>query len=244
MKVTVVIPTYNSMKYVDQALDSVLAQTYKDLEVIVYDNESTDGTYEHLLNRKDDRFELISIPNVCPNGYREAMDHVFEHTDSDYVTFVCSDDYVEENYVLNAVSAINSIPGEVKCFQSGLIWVNEKGEQIRYHAHTYESLEHFKQMSIFVCPVSNPTVFYHKSIGSVLNESREAHFENNLQDIGVGDYDMWCGLADRGVYVHPYEGPLGYFYRWHENQATWTVQKSAVNYDEIIREYWRKKWNL
>ena len=82
MRITVVVPTFNSMKYVDQCLDSVLAQTYDDMEVIVYDNESTDGTYEHLKSRKDEgeNFELISVPNVEPNGYREAMDHVFEYS--------------------------------------------------------------------------------------------------------------------------------------------------------------------
>jgi len=242
MRVTAVIPTYNSMKYVDECLDSVLAQTYQDLEIIVYDNESTDGTYDHLLNRQDGRFDVVSIPNVEPNGYREAMDHIFEHGTSDYVTFISSDDFIHPEYITNAIHIINSIPGEVKCLQSGMVWVDEKGKETNYHGHMYDSLDEFKTMALSLCPVANPTVFYHNSIWSILSECREAHIQNNLTDIGVGDYDMWCGLADRGIYVHPVNGSLGYYYRWHPEQATWKVQESSVNYDEIIRGYWSNKW--
>jgi|TARA_R110000824_G_scaffold128983_3_gene290146 glycosyltransferase involved in cell wall biosynthesis len=242
MKVTAVIPTYNSMKYVDQCLDSVLDQKYLNLEVVVYDNESTDGTYEHLLDRQDGRFEVRSVPNVEPNGYREAMNHIFENCTSDYITFISSDDYIHAEYISNAVQVIESIPQEVKCLQSGMVWVDEKGIEINYHGHMYDSLDEFKEMALKLCPVTNPTVFYHKSIWSILSECREAHFENNLVDIGVGDYDMWCGLANRGVYVHPVNGSLGYYYRWHPEQATWKVQESNVNYDEIIRSFWRDKW--
>ena len=236
MKLTVVIPTYNSMSYVDQCLDSVLEQTYEDMEVIVYDNESSDGTYEHLLEREDERFKVISIPNVEPNGYREAMDHVFENSKSEYVTFISSDDYIDKDYVKRTMDAIEAADGLVHCVQSGMIWVNTSGQAINQTVHNYNSLTELKTLLLQHCPVHNPTVFYHKSIWPILSECREAHFSNNLQDIGVGDYDMWCGLADRGIPVTPINAQLGYFYRWHEEQATWKVQKNPIKYDQIIRD--------
>tara|TARA_R110000824_G_scaffold391519_2_gene589357 strand:- start:10394 stop:11134 length:741 start_codon:yes stop_codon:yes gene_type:complete len=246
MRITVVVPTFNSMKYVDQCLDSVLAQTYDDMEVIVYDNESSDGTYEHLKSRRDEgeEFKLISIPNVEPNGYREAMDHVFDNCKSDYVTFISSDDYVDKDYIKRYMKVIDESPVDVKCIQSGLIWINDQRQIINQKYHTYESLEDFKKLCMTYCPVNNPTVLYHKSIWPLLNKSREAHFENNLQDIGVGDYDMWCGLADKDIPIVSITGYLGYFYRWHSEQATWKVQKDPTNYDKIIQDYWRKKWKM
>ena len=242
MKLTVVIPTYNSMKYVDECLDSVLKQAYEDMEIIVYDNESTDGTYEHLLDRQDDRFSVISIPNVEPNGYREAMDHVFENSKSDYVTFISSDDYIDKDYINRNMEVINSVEETISCLQSGMFWVNTSGELVNQAVHTYDTLEQYKALLLQYCPVHNPTVFYHKSIWPILGECREAHFSNNLQDIGVGDYDMWCGLADRGISVSPINAQLGYFYRWHEEQATWKVHSNPVKYDKIIQDYWRDKW--
>jgi len=244
MRITVVVPTYNSMKYIDPCLDSVLAQTYEDMDVIVYDNESTDETYEYLKDRKSDGedFELVSIPNLEPNGYREAMDHVFEHSESDYVTFISSDDYVDKDYISKYMQIIDNTKVDIKCIQSGIIWVTEEGETVSEKIHNYSSMDEFKNLCLEESPVNNPTVVYHNSIWPILSECREAHFNNNLPDIGVGDYDMWCGLADRGVLVHSIPGHLGYFYRWHSDQCTWKVQENATNYDQMIKDYWRNKW--
>jgi len=242
MRVTVVVPTFNSMKYVDECLDSVLAQTYEDMEIIVYDNESTDGTYEHLLKKQDAGLKVISIPNTDPNGYREAMDHVFEHSKSDYITFISSDDYIDKDYVSRYMQIIDAHP-EIKCVQSGMIWVNEEGTPHNEKIHNYSSMEEFKSLCLQYCPVNNPTVVYHSSIWSILGECREAHFSNNAPDIGVGDYDMWCGLADRGIAVSPVSGHLGYYYRWHGDQCTWKVQKHPIKYDKMIQDYWREKWS-
>jgi len=243
MKVTVVIPTFNSMKYLDQCLDSVLAQTYEDVEILVYDNESTDGTYEHLLKLEDGRFKIISVPNIYPNGYREAMDHVFENCKSDYVTFISSDDYIDKDYISKYMSFLNNRKSPIKCIQSGLIWVDESGKEVNRKFHTYKSPQEFKSLCLKYCPVNNPTVVYHSSIWPILSECREAHFKNNLLDVGVGDYDMWCGLADRDIPINPVEGYLGYYYRWHQDQCTWKVQKNPTNYDKIIQDYWQEKWH-
>jgi len=243
MRITVVVPTFNSMKYVDECLDSVLAQTYDDMEIIVYDNESTDGTHEHLLERKNDQFEVISLPNIEPNGYREAMDHVFEHSESEYVTFISSDDYIDKNYISNCMQTLDRSPSGIKCIQSGMVWVNEVGEVINTSIHNYTSVEELKKLLLQHSPVNNPTVVYHRSIWPILGECREAHFANNLVDIGVGDYDMWCGLVHRGIPIYPVNGQLGYFYRWHSEQATWKVQENPVKYDKIIQDYWKDKWS-
>ena len=243
MKITVVIPTFNSMKHIDQCLSSVLEQTYENMEVIVYDNESTDGTYEHLLQLNDDRFEVRSIPNVYPNGYREAMDHVFDNCEGEYVTFVCSDDYIDKSYISNYATIIQNSNVDIKCIQSGLTWVDEKGSTLQKKIHNYNTLDEFKSKCLDESPVNNPTVFYHRSLGSILGDCREAHIRNALTDIGVGDYDMWCGLADRGVFIYSVPGFLGYFYRWHKDQCTWKVKKSPTNYDWIIQNYWKEKWS-
>ena len=50
MKVSVIIPVYNGKNYIKQSINSALKQTYKDIEVIVIDDFSNDGTYEYVLN--------------------------------------------------------------------------------------------------------------------------------------------------------------------------------------------------
>lgn len=59
-KVTVVIPNYNGIKYVDKCLDSLKKQTYKEFKVIIIDNASTDGSLE-LIEENYEEFELVKI---------------------------------------------------------------------------------------------------------------------------------------------------------------------------------------
>ena len=72
----------------------------------------------------------------------------------------------------------------------------------------------------------------------------EAHKANNLTEAGAGDYDMFCGFANENIFIYPVDAWLGYYYRWHKDQATWGMHKETVNYDEKIKQYWREKWNL
>ncbi|MFW9948730.1 MAG: glycosyltransferase family 2 protein [Candidatus Thorarchaeota archaeon] len=242
MKISIVIPTYNSIKFINACLDSVLAQTYEDREVIVYDNESIDGTYELLESRLDENFKLISIPNTEPNGYREAIRHIFKNSTSEFVTFISSDDFIDKNYIKNYLNFIETLPDKYKLYQSGLIYATEQGIHTDQRViHTYTNLEEFKALCLKHCPVANPTVVYRTEVGPLL-EIREAHKAYNVQDIGAGDYDMWCGLADRGVFIKPINECFGYFYRWHSDQCTWKIRGQPINHDAIIQAYWRNKW--
>jgi hypothetical protein len=109
--------------------------------------------------------------------------------------------------------------------------------------HSYSTLDEFKARCLRESPVNNPTVFYHRSLGPMISDCREAHIENELPDMGAGDYDLWCGLADREVFIFSVPAFLGYFYRWHQDQCTWKVKEQPLNYDQIIQNYWKKKWS-
>ena len=87
------------------------------------------------------------------------------------------------------------------------------------------------------CPVNTPTVIYNRRLwdDGLLDTQPEKYG-------GAADYDLYCKLADNDVMIYPAPNWLGFFYRWHPEQATWKVQKEAKNYDKMIQDYWRKKW--
>jgi len=85
--VSVVIPAYNAERYIGETLQSVLAQTYRDFEVVVVDDGSTDGTRE-IVRRYGERVRLIEQPNSGPSaarnrGIREARGEFIAFVDSD-----------------------------------------------------------------------------------------------------------------------------------------------------------------
>ena len=246
MKVTIVVPCYNSMKYLEECITSVLNQDYEDYVVRAYDNESTDGTYEHLLDleKRHEKLKVFRLPNIYPNGYGEAQEHVIENAESDYITFVGSDDFVDPNYISNCMKVIAHDPNNIKCLQSAIREINN-GQVVNSQVHSYKSLEEFKKQCLTKSPVNTPTVVWHKSLIRFLRK-HEAHEAVGHSCIGAGDYDTYCYLADKGIFIYPVPVCLGYNYRWHEEQCTWKVHESKkqVDYDKIIQEYWKKKWTL
>ena len=55
---------------------------------------------------------------------------------------------------------------------------------------------------------------------------------------------LYCKLADNNVMIYPAPRWLGFYYRWHPQQATWKVQHEGKGYDQMIQTFWKEKWNL
>lgn len=94
--VSVIVPTYNVGDYIKQCVDSLLEQTYKDIEVICIDDGSTDDTLSILkfLEQKDDRLILIQQEHL---GVSAARNKGLERARGKYISFVDSDDFMQWN---------------------------------------------------------------------------------------------------------------------------------------------------
>lgn len=93
-KVSVIVPVYNTERYVEEALRSVMEQTLRSLEIIVIDDGSTDGSPQVLqrLAAEDNRIRIWSQPN---RGLAAARNAGMEHMTGKYVYFMDSDDVLE-----------------------------------------------------------------------------------------------------------------------------------------------------
>lgn len=93
---SVIIPVYNVEPYLEQCLDRVVNQTYKNLEIICINDGSTDKSMDILLKyqRKDKRIIIISQPN---KGLSEARNSGLRHANGEYIAFLDSDDYISTN---------------------------------------------------------------------------------------------------------------------------------------------------
>ena len=88
--VSVIMPTYNHAKFIGKAIESVLNQTYKNLELIVIDNYSEDDTEKIVASHKDDRIVYLKFRN---NGIIAASrNHGIKHSYGEYIAFLDSDD--------------------------------------------------------------------------------------------------------------------------------------------------------
>lgn len=95
-KVSVVVPVYNVEKYLKECLDSILAQTLKEIEIICINDGSTDSSGKILdeYAKKDSRIVVIHKKN---SGYGHTMNIGLDRAKGDYIGIVESDDFIEEN---------------------------------------------------------------------------------------------------------------------------------------------------
>lgn len=96
--VSVIVPVYNVMEYIDACFNSIVRQTYKNLEVILVDDGSVDGSGEYCdrLGEEDERVRVIHKVN---GGLSSARNAGMDLMTGDYVTFVDSDDTIEERMI-------------------------------------------------------------------------------------------------------------------------------------------------
>ena len=111
-KITVIVPVYNVEHYLDKCLDSLINQTYKNLEIIVINDGSTDnsGIICQEYAQKDNRIVYIEKEN---GGQSEARNMGLDRMTGSYVTFVDSDDWVELDYVETLYQKITEYQADI-----------------------------------------------------------------------------------------------------------------------------------
>ena len=126
-KISVIVPVYNTEKYIERCLKSLLEQRYNDYEIIVVNDGSLDNSEEVInmyIKNYGDKIKYYVKPN---GGLSDARNYGIQKATGDYICFVDSDDYIESelfeklsSYVLQGIELI-----KYKCIR-----VNEKGEEI------------------------------------------------------------------------------------------------------------------
>ena len=107
-KVSVLIPAYNAAAYIEQTLDSVLAQTWPNLEVIVVDDGSRDDTYALAQRYAGPQVRVVSQPNA---GASAARNHAFTLATGEYIQYLDADDLLHPNKVLAQLECLQQHPG-------------------------------------------------------------------------------------------------------------------------------------
>ena len=126
-KITVIVPCYNVEKYVQKSIESLLNQTYKNLEIIVIDDCSTDNTYsvlKELLSKNKDKFTLYQ--NDKNRGLAYTRNRGISLASSKYIGFIDSDDYIDTNYYETLMNIMKKENAEIVISDMQFETENEK----------------------------------------------------------------------------------------------------------------------
>lgn len=227
--VSIVMSCYNHQKYVGEAIDSVLAQTYTDFEFLIVDDGSIDGSAEVIAGYDDER--MIFYP--CPNNTAfAAWEEVSTLAKGKYIAGLGSDDMWKSDKLEKQIAFLESHPEYDACFT----WVETINEDSKVMDGTEEKTQWFNYTPIDSAALYKKLFMEGNSLAApsfvlrneVFQELGGYHFKyRQLQD-----YDLWMRyLHNHKLYIMPEKLLL---YRWHESDEHANI--SAASDATIVRD--------
>ena len=95
-KISILVPVYNVEQYLEKCLDSVIRQTFADIEIICMDDGSSDASGD-ILDQYADKDERIRVVHKKNSGYGNTMNQAIALAKGEYIGIVESDDYIADN---------------------------------------------------------------------------------------------------------------------------------------------------
>ncbi len=185
--VSVVIPVYNGEKYIASAIDSVLGQDYSNVEIIVLDDGSTDGTRD-VLARYNDRIFWETHSNM---GQASTLNKGWAMSSGSILSYLSADDLLMPNAVSEGILALGSHPDAVMAYGSFDL-IDPNSAFIR---HVHPGGFNYKDMVVnIVCP-PGPGVFFKREAYEVTGGWNGAYRQ-------MPDYDFWLRLGLQGDFIH------------------------------------------
>ncbi len=223
---SVCVPTYNRAHYLKEALESVLSQTYKNYEVIVYDDGSTDSTYQVVKGFKSEKIKYFRGDKN--RGRPFARNRCIELSKGDWIVWLDDDDILNGELLSKYAVAINSF-SEVSLFHPRIINIKEEGKgsyQVRMPYDYYKNKPFLLRTLARKTPIPNPSVCLKREVYLRFGGYSE-------EFLRAQDYHFWTRVLPfieiKGLLTE------GLTYRIHQNNVSGNLLKSDLSYESVIK---------
>ncbi|MCK4785708.1 MAG: glycosyltransferase, partial [Desulfobacteraceae bacterium] len=206
-RVSVVLPTYNHLRFLPKAVESVLRQTFSDFELIIVNDGSTDGTREYLDSLKDRRVRIIHqenkrLPEALNTGFREAR--------GELLTWISADNYCAPIFLEAFVAALDAYP-DADFAYSAHAWI-DGNDQITGICKDQDVSCH----RLLASGVGVTSFMYRR-----LCQERVGLYDSALE--GAEDWDMWLRILEQFQPVYVPE--ILCYYRRHRKSMTEKIKE-------------------
>lgn len=242
-KVSIVIPSYNAANYLAEAIDSALAQTYDNIEIIVVnDGSKDDGETAKVADRYGDRIRYFEKEN---GGSSSALNYGIKNMTGEWFSWLSHDDLYYPQKVERQVQEITKLVGQNEelsrhIFFSAADLINENGEIIR-QANNEKNREIEREINNLKGNeylVAEPTKYNFHGCSCLIHKDafeKEGMFDESLRLIN--DVDMWHRLYSKGYILHYIPEALVKG-RVHKKQVSRSIGFSYNNSEQDL--FWKR----
>lgn len=166
MKVSIIVPVFNVSNYLSQCLDSIINQTYQNIEIILVDDGSSDdsGKICDEFKEKDQRIIVIHQENI---GVSNSRNNAIKLASGDYITFIDSDDLLDYEYVERLILKANKDTfslGKIATFKDKIIKNISCGEDIELLKDNFIELSRMYLLNSPCCRLYNTEIIRKNNI--------------------------------------------------------------------------------
>lgn len=229
--VTVGVALYNHQGYIKQCLQSLIEQTYTNIEIIVIDDGSSDNSYaiakEYLESQthNNSHFKITTRTNV---GMCNTLNEIAHAAKGQYISFVGSDDYWAENKIFDQVAYLESHP-DMTLVHSNSMKVDDNNTPIKMidYSQKKNSGDLFEAFIYRTGGINTPSHLYRTSVYQTIGYYDPAfRFE---------DTDFWLRLSKQ--HKVGYINKTHSYYRWHGKNLSDSRNALKFYYEELIQIY-------
>lgn len=222
-KVSVIIPVFNARLYLVEALDSIIAQTFSDWELIIINDGSTDGSKDIIDQYQDKRIKYIE--NDTNLGLIASLNKAIDFCSGEYIARMDADDIAMPDRLRKQVEFLNTHPDYVLCGTNALV-INNSGEQIGKIRNLTDN-KYLQINLLFSDPFIHPSMMIRRS---ALTENKYNPLYKHVED-----YELWCRIAKLGKIANIKDDLLKY--RWHDTNVSVVYKDEQLQLkDKILCE--------
>ena len=182
--VSVIMPVFNAEEFVEQAIASILAQSYKKLEFLIIDDGSQDSTVEKIIQFKDSRIRLLT--NERSLGIAASLNKGIIESKGKYIARMDADDISLKNRIEKQFDFMENNP-QIGILGTGYYEINKQGERKKAYIYPNDDME--IKWKLLMGPIfPHPTVMFRKDVLIAFN------INYNINYSATQDYELWSRL--------------------------------------------------
>ncbi len=245
-KVSILLPVYNHANIVRESINSILEQTYKNIELIILDDGSTDNLMEVL--KPYANIKNVRIYTQKNQKLPRALTHLHKFVTGDFITWTSADNIMSKNMIEILVKKLLEEP-DASLVYGDVYVINAKGkpyygmyrdiDRDTKKANIIRLLRNEEPLKLGNDNYVNASFMYRKVDSNIL----KGHYADDV--VGAEDYDYWLRLSKSGHIKHIKEDKPLYFYRIHDNSMSHEIETKKLKDQQLrislLQEYEKKR---
>ncbi|MBR7001233.1 MAG: glycosyltransferase family 2 protein [Neisseriaceae bacterium] len=222
-KVSVIIPCYNHAQYIGETIDSVLNQTYENIEIIVVNDASQDNSREVIQQFVDKYPQIVFIDEKENIGVIEVRNKAIAIAQGNYILPLDADDKIHPIYIEKAVNILQNNP-KIGVVYAKACFFGEKEE--------LWELEKFNKDNMLFHNYVYATALFRKE-----DFLRVGGYNKNMRG-GYEDWDLWLSFIEHNFDFYQIDEVLFYYRKHGESRNTGAIEKEEDLYKTVISNHY------